>query len=256
MKVKQPLLNMLRAASVLVVMGVAVQAAAAAPPAGDARLRDTQAPVTEPNISGVWRVAGGGLRITPIGGGDPPWKPWAEKVFRDRAADEARGVTRWDPTGACWGSGVPRIFTAGYLTEIIQTGDKILWLYESQHVWRVIHMNAKMPARLDHDIRGYSVGRWEGDTLVVETAGLSRMGQIDERGTMMTDHTRLIERIRRDGDQLENTFTIIDPTAYEAPWTSRRMFRYVADERPAEYICEENNRNVPGPDGKFITILN
>lgn len=246
----------LLAACTLATAAVGLAQAATPVPVGDARLRDTQAPVSEPNISGVWQVSGGGLRIMPMDGSDPPWKPWAEKVFRDRAADEARGVTRWDPTGACYGSGVPRIFTAGYLTEIIQTRDRILWMYESQHVWRIIHMNARMPADLEHNIRGYSVGHWEGDTLVVETAGLSRVGQIDERGTVMTDHTRLVERIRRNGDLLENVFTIIDPTAYEAPWTSRRVFRYVGDQRPLEYVCEENNRNVPGPDGTFITILN
>lgn len=245
----------LLAASALALCTVSAALAAPPVPVGDPRLRDTRAPASEPNISGVWQVRSAGLRIAPVEGGDPPWKPWAEKVFRDRAEDEERGVTRWDPTGACYGSGVPRIFTAGYLTEIIQTEDKIIWMYESQHVWRVIHMNAEMPRDLEHNIRGYSVGRWEGDTLVVETAGLSRKGQIDERGTMMTDHTRLIERIRRDGDQLENTFTIIDPTAYDAPWTSRRVFRYAGDLRPAEYVCEENNRNVPGPDGKFITII-
>ena len=224
-------------------------------PIGDARLRDSRAPASEPNISGVWQVRGAGLRIVPVGGGDPPWKPWAKQVFLDRAEDEKRGVTRWDPTGACYGSGVPRIFTAGYLTEIIQTENKILWIYESQHVWRVIHMNAKLPAKLEHNIRGYSVGHWEGDTLVVETAGLSRKGQIDERGTMMTDHTKIVERIRLVGNQLENTFTIIDPTAYDKPWTAQRMFNYVGDQRLAEYVCEENNRNVPGPDGKFITII-
>lgn len=226
-------------------------------PMGDAKLRDTRAPAGDPNISGVWQVRGAGLRISPVAGGDPPWKPWAEKVFRDRAEDEKKGVTRWDPTGACYGSGVPRIFTAGYLTEIIQTEDAIVWIYESQHVWRIIHMNQKMPRKLEHNIRGYSVGHWEGDTLVVETAGLSRKGQIDERGTMMTDNTRLIERIRKVGNQLENNFTIIDPTAYDKPWEARRQFNYVGGQgqRLAEYVCEENNRNVPGPDGKFITII-
>lgn len=154
-------------------------------------------------------------------------------------------------------AGVPRIFTAGYLTEIIQTEDAIVWIYESQHVWRIIHMNTKMPARLENHIRGYSVGHWEGDTLVVETAGLSRKGQIDERGTMMTDNTRVIERIRKVGNQLENNFTIIDPTAYDKPWEARRQFNYVGGQgqRVAEYVCEENNRNVPGPDGKFITVI-
>jgi hypothetical protein len=228
---------------------------AGAPPIADAKLRDTRAPAGDPDISGVWQVRGSGLRIVTTQGGDPPWKPWAEKVFRDRAEDEKRGVTRWDPTGACYGSGVPRIFTAGYFTEIIQTEDAIVWIYESQHVWRIIHMNQRMPAKLEHNIRGYSVGHWEGDTLVVETAGLSRKGQIDERGTMMTDSTRVIERIRRVGNQLENTFTVIDPTAYERPWQSRRVFNFMGGHQLSEYVCEENNRNVPGADGKFITII-
>lgn len=245
-----------RAVIAALALGLAAAAAAAPPlPMGDRQLRDTKAPAAHPNISGVWQVAGGGLRITPVGGGDPPWKPWAEKVFRDRAEDEKRGVTRWDPTGACYGSGVPRIFTAGYLTEIIQTEKQIVWIYESQHVWRIIHLDAKMPDKLEPSIRGYSVGHWEGDTLVVETAGFSRKGQIDERGTMMTDHTRLVERIRLVGNQLENRFTISDPTAYNAPWESRRTFNYKGDMRLAEYVCEENNRNVPGADGTFKTVI-
>jgi hypothetical protein len=253
--VKRPFLCGLVAGPVLALHLLGVAVAGPALPAGDSGLRDSRAPAGDPNISGVWQVRGAGLRIAPVAGGDPPWKPWAEKVFRDRAEDEKKGVTRWDPTGACYGSGVPRIFTAGYLTEIIQTADAIVWIYESQHVWRIIHMNQKMPAKLEHHIRGHSVGHWEGDTLVVETAGLSRKGQIDERGTMMTDNTRIIERIRKVGNQLENNFTIIDPTAYEKPWESRRVFNYVGDQRIAEYVCEENNRNTPGPDGKFITVI-
>ena len=254
---KRQLLRGLVAVAALALHLVGTATAGPPLPMGDARLRDTRAPAADPNISGVWQVRGAGLRIVPTAGGDPPWKPWAEKVFRDRAEDEKKGVTRWDPTGACYGSGVPRIFTAGYLTEIIQTEDAIVWIYESQHVWRIIHMNTKMPARLENQIRGYSVGRWEGDTLVVETAGLSRKGQIDERGTMMTDNTRVIERIRKVGNQLENNFTIIDPTAYDKPWEAKRQFNYVGGQgqRVAEYVCEENNRNVPGPDGKFITVI-
>ena len=64
-------------------------------------------------------------------------------------------------------------------------------------------------------------------------------------------------RIRKVGNQLENNFTIIDPTAYDKPWEAKRQFNYVGGQgqRVAEYVCEENNRNVPGPDGKFITVI-
>lgn len=244
----------LAAAAVLSILALTSAQAAPALPIGDPALRDTKASTAEPNISGVWQVRGTGLRIQPTAGGDPPWKPWVEKVFRDRAEDEVKGVTNWDPTGACYGSGTPRIFTAGYMTEIVQTPDAIVWMYESQHVYRIIHMNKPMPANPGHTIRGYSVGRWEGDTLVVETAGLSHVGQIDERGTVMTDRTTVTERIRRVGNTLESQITITDPTAYNAPWTSKRTFHYT-DNRPAEYVCEENNRNTPGEDGKFITHI-
>ena len=194
---------------------------AAAPlPIGDPALRDSRASTAEPNISGVWQVRGAGLRIAPMEGGDPPWKPWAEKVFRDRAADEKRGVTQWDPTGACYGSGTPRILTVGYMTEIIQTADVIVWTFESQHVYRVIQMNRKMPANPGHSIRGYSVGHWEGDTLVVETRNMTATNAITPYPR--SAEARVIERWQRRndpqyGDSLHVDVTVIDPQVFAEP---------------------------------------
>ncbi|MEI9890781.1 MAG: hypothetical protein WDN45_09550 [Caulobacteraceae bacterium] len=102
---------------------------------------------------------------------------------------------------------------------------------------------------------GDPVGRWEGDTLVIDTVGFSGKAQMDERGTPMTDQMHMIERVKRTGDNLEDTYTIDDPGAYTKPWTQTRNLHYEPGERLAEYVCEENNRNVPGPDGKFVTTL-
>jgi hypothetical protein len=220
--------------------------------AGDPRLRDTRVAASVPNISGVWMPQDPTPRMLPVEGGDPPWLPWAEAVFRDRAQKEAEGTPMWDPTAACYGSGIPRVLSIDYPHEIVQTPDAILWMSESQHVFRIIHMGAAHPANFKPTMMGHSIGRWDGDVLVVDTVGISGRGQIDQRGTPQSEEMRVVERIQRMGDALEYLITIDDPGAYAKPWTVRKLFKFGVEDRLAEYVCEENNRNTPGADG-FIT---
>ena len=229
--------------------------AAKAPPAGSPQLRDSRVPAGVPNISGVWVNKNLGVRVGPNGGGDPPWQPWAGAVFRDRAKQEAEGTPMWDPTGACWGSGMPRILVVGYPIEIVQTEDRVVWMDESQHVFRVVRMNAAHRKDFKRTFMGDPVGHWEGDTLVIDTVGFSGKAQMDERGTPMTDQMHMVERVKRVGDHLEDTYTIDDPGAYTRPWTQTRVLTYSPEERLQEYVCEENNRNTPGDDGKITTKL-
>ncbi|MEO6339986.1 MAG: hypothetical protein ABIO39_08125 [Caulobacteraceae bacterium] len=226
-----------------------VRAVETIPRRGDPGLRDARVPASVPNISGVWQLGRYGLRIAPADG-DPPWQPWAKKVFTDRAASEIAGKPMWDPTAACWGSGMPRLLTVGYPIEIIQTPDSIVFMYETQHVFRVVHMNAKHPAKIVPTFMGHAVGKWEGDTLVIDTIGLSGRQQIDERGTAMTEKMHLVERVRMVDDvTMEDIFTIDDPGAYTKPWTVRRTFTFAPKVRFLDYVCEENNRNGPDEHG-------
>jgi hypothetical protein len=219
------------------------------PQLGDPGLRAANVPTSVPNISGVWQVRGFERQTKPIDAAEPPWQPWNRKGFEERAAAEKAGRPLYDPTAACLPSGTPRIIAAPYPVEIVQTVDKTVFLYEVQHLYRVVHMNAKHPAKVEPSFFGHAVGHWEGDTLVIDTVGLVKETQIDEAGTRHSDELHVVERIRRVGETLEILFTIEDPKAFTRPWTAQRVWRWRPDVRFLEYICEENNRNAPDESG-------
>ncbi len=217
---------------------------------GDPGLRHRDVPASVPNISGMWQVRGYDRYIKPEDGSLPPWLPWNKEAFDARAAAEAAGSPLYDPTSACLPSGVPRIIAAPYPVEIVQTPDKTVFLYETQHLFRVIHMNAEHPATLEPSYMGHAVGRWEGDTLVIDSVGFVDSTQIDEQGSKHSAQMHVVERIRKlENGSLEVRFTIDDPGAFSQPWTARRVWEWRPDVRFFEYVCEENNRNAPDENG-------
>ena len=114
--------------------------------------------------------------------------------------------------------------------QLIQTPDKVVQLFEWTRVWREVWTDRQMPKNTDPywgRWYGYSVGKWDGDTFVVETVGLDARGWLDEWGDPFSDQLRLTERWRRpDRDHLELVLNIDDPATYTRPWTTRpRTFR-------------------------------
>lgn len=215
-------------------------------------VRDTRVAADVPNISGVWVPQGYGRRVQPMDGSETPWQPWSKKVFDERAAAEEAGTPLFDPTAACLPSGNPRLIASPYPIEIIQTPDVLYLLHETHHMIRMVHMNKPMPnlETLKPTYMGYSVGHWEGDTLVIETAGLIKHTQVDEAGTPKTAAMKITERYRKTSPTvMEATFTLDDPGAFTKPWTAVRRWDQRPDVRLAEYTCEENNRNAPDENG-------
>ncbi|PWT86489.1 MAG: hypothetical protein C5B57_00975, partial [Blastocatellia bacterium] len=93
---------------------------------------------------------------------------------------------------------------------------------------------------------GYSIGKWEGDTLVVTTGGLRDGGWLDINGTPLTDAAKLTERFRRvNYGRMEIDVTVDDPKAYTKPWTVRVNQQIMLDEDLIEFICQENQRFYP-----------
>ena len=93
---------------------------------------------------------------------------------------------------------------------------------------------------------GYSVGRWDGETLVVETTGLRDNGWLDVNGSPFTDQARVTERFRRPNfGRLEIDITVDDPRAYTGPWTVRVNQRLLAADELIEFICHENEKDAP-----------
>jgi hypothetical protein len=132
--------------------------------------------------------------------------------------------------------------------KIVQTPELIVIMYEGNQGLRQIFMDGRDLPKVDENLQpwwyGYSVGRWEGDTLVVESVGFVNDGWLDVFGSPLTTQGKLIERWRRpDYGHLEIDVTVDDPTAYTRPFTVRVGHQILLDEQLIEFICNENEKS-------------
>lgn len=155
----------------------------------------------------------------------PPLTAWGQARFdaaspligpRAVPGKENDPVLRCDPTGP------PRLLTLPNPFEIIQIPGRVLMLFEEYHIWRTIWTDGRsLPKDPDPSWLGYSVGRWQGDTFVVETAGFNDRIWADPYGDPRSEQMHLTERYRRlNHDTLEMAITIDDPKSYTKVWVS------------------------------------
>jgi hypothetical protein len=146
-----------------------------------------------------------------------------------------------------------QLHTHGQPRKMIQTTGVIVILYEANGGVRQIFTDGRSVPRaaiVNKDAEpwwfGYSSGKWEGDTLVVETVGLRDLGWLDVEGSPLTGSGRILERFRRiDYGHLEIEVTIDDPKAYTKPWTVTVHQRLLPDTELIEFICQENEKDQP-----------
>ena len=174
-----------------------------------------------------------------------PYQPWAAALAAERKASGSL----YDPNGLCLPPGGPRLMTTPYPMEILQMPHqkRIVMIYEgATHIWRNIYMDGRThpPAEtLTPTWLGHSVGRWEGETLVIDVVGFNEGSWIDMGGKPHTSKLHLVERFTRtDLFTLHYEATIDDPGAYTAPWKLAFDVTWDPDGEIQEYICQENNR--------------
>ena len=181
-----------------------------------------------------------------------PLRPWAKELLQKRMADDSKD----NPDVWCLPFGNQQFNVHPFPRKILQTADTLIILYESHQGLRQIFMDGR-PLPTSPDLQpwyyGYSVGRWEGDTLVVETSGFKDLGWLDINGSPLTDQGRTIERFRRTNfGTIEIEQTIDDQKAYTRPFTTRLTWRLMPDTEIMEMVCLENNRSIEhivrGPD--------
>jgi len=216
----------------------------------------------KPDLSGNWgrfRRPGGRLTTpapappgTPpeatffdVGGGFPdglPFQPWAAELKRARMAANSKD----NPDALCLPMGIMQFHTHGQPRKMIQTRDLIVIVYEANYGLRYIFTDGRpLPPQGEPQPwwYGYSVGRWEGDTLVVETNNLIDEGWLDVRGSPLTGEATIMERYRRTSfGRLEIDVTIDDPKAYTLPFTVRVNQQIMVDTELIEFICNENQQ--------------
>ena len=142
---------------------------------------------------------------------------------------------------------------APYPIKIMQDKKEVVILHEVQHLFRFVYLNEQHPPAddLDPTFMGHSVGKWDGDTLVVDTVALNKDTLINEAGDPHSDKLHMIEHWSKsaDGKVLTDLLTIDDPGAYSKPWSIEYKYYWHPEIRFIEYICEENNRNVTDANG-------
>jgi len=197
-------------------------------------------PDGKPDLSGVWSGGGpvGDLADGLAKGDTIPILSDSKKIMDARQSKD-------DPEANCLPTGIPRI--APYPWRIVQTPTHIFFLFEGNiHSYRQIFVDGrKHPDDPDPTWYGHSIGRWEGDTLVVDTIGFNDKFWFDFAGHPHTEKLHTVERYTRTSlGLLENKVTIDDPGAYARPFTVTFTARFRPNEELMEYICQENNQDV------------
>lgn len=215
----------------------------------------------KPDLSGVWRGGGGGggrqgaaappPSGPPVAGfrdvaqnikGGLPLTPYGAELLKTRIA----GNSKDNPEAHCLPMGIVQLHTQGAPRKFFQMPRSLVILYEASWERREIFTDGRKLPPVD-DVHpwyyGYSVGRWDGDTLVVETAGFRDGGWLDIIGSPLTDAGKVTERFRRVSyGRMEIDVTVDDPKAYTAPWTVRVNQRIMPEQELLEFVCNENNR--------------
>jgi hypothetical protein len=219
----------------------------------------------KPDFSGVWRPdgdpnpgPGGGQSVESIQGFVPPryfvditadmkpeevpFQPSAAALFKQRLQSQGKE----DPVAHCKPTGVPAIGTIPLPYKILQTPTLVVILYEENLEFRQIFLDGRRRVQDPQPTwMGYSTGKWDGDTLVVDTVGFNDKSWLDRLGHPHSDALHVIERFRRrDMGHLEIEVTIDDPKAYTKPITYTQKATLLPGEDLMEYFCSENEKDV------------
>ena len=174
---------------------------------------------------------------------EPPMQPWAlekYKVARQGIPDVYQsGRDDLDPSYNCFPPGPTRVFSDPRPFEIRQFPDQVLMLFESDHWVRRIFLDGKgHPENYPITWMGHSTGKYEGDTLVVDTVNINDQSWLDSLGHPHSDALHVVERYRRNQNMLEIDFLFDDPKAYTKPWTGKKVYQLM---RPGYDIMEHIN---------------
>jgi hypothetical protein len=180
---------------------------------------------------------------------DVPFQPWARQLYDKRLAD----LQKDDPESRCLPPGIPRLYQTPFPFQVFQLTDRVLFVFEGgAHFWRAVftdgrpHLKDPNPSYL-----GDSIGHWEGDTLVVDTVGFNDRTWLDQDGHPHTEALHTVERfMRRDEETLHYEVTIEDPRAYTRSWTTSYTIPWASHQEPMEYVCQEDNVDLPHMVGK------
>lgn len=202
------------------------------------------------DISGVWWITEYSPNLQIQGGGEIPYNEEGAALYARNRAGLQDGSIEDEARTICTPDGVPRILGNPYPFKIVHTPDQTTILYELNDVFRVVLMDRPQDSEEELLIlpyySGHSVGHWEDDTLVVETAGYKDKTFLDATGAPLSYEMTTTERYRtiNGGAQLEVLVTITDPLYLTEPVTARYVYDAHPEVRLETYVCGEPHRSI------------
>jgi hypothetical protein len=203
-----------------------------------------------PDISGTYWATEYHPKIQIVGGGELPLTPAGKTAYEKNMAGLKGGSTLDAARKYCVPDGLPRVLATPYPFDIIQAPPgQVTMVHELNHQVRVVALDKPMPSE-DELIpfpyyNGHSVGHFDGDTLVVDSAGFNERTFLDATGAPHTDELKTTERIRKiSPTELEDVITIHDPEYYTKDWQARFVYKLRNDVRLEDYVCGEPHRDI------------
>jgi hypothetical protein len=199
------------------------------------------------DFDGVWLIQNAPEAVKTTDGKLPPMTPAAAKIYKDHLAARKAGHPTFDTIQDCKPHGFPRIMTADYPIEIFMEPKQVTFIHEVHHFPRLVFLDAQ-PLKVDdrdQNWMGFSTGHWEGDTLVVFTAGFNDQTVLDTAGLPHTTDLEVTEHIKKAGnDILEDLITYHDPKMYSKDWSTQLTYKRQPGRRIAEYVCTDKNPEI------------
>lgn len=207
-------------------------------------------PDGKPDLSGIWNPPPppGYLRdLAKDLKEEVPFQPWAKALYDERAAG-----LHWkdEPDANCLPQGVPKVLVAPAPWRIVQTPGIIFFVHEAFNLWWQVFVDGRQFSPhpdVSPTWHGYSTGKWEDDTLVVDSRGFNGRIWLDQLGKPSTEALHVTTRFRRkDFGHMDIQITIDDPQAYTKPWTTTAEVTLMPDTELIEFICLENEKDTRG----------
>jgi hypothetical protein len=207
-----------------------------------------------PDISGTYWATAYSPSIEVVGGGEPPLNAAGKAAYEKNRTGLKDGTIVDKARRVCVPDGLPRVLATPYPFEIFQVpAGQVTFLYEMNHQVRVIFMDRPLPSEetliVEPKYNGHSIGRWDGEALVVESAGFNDVTFLDATGLPHSDEMRTLERVRKIGDKLEDIITIHDPAMYAKDWQARFVYDARTDVRLEDYACNDRHRDLTAVKG-------
>ena len=223
---------------------VAVTLAGASALAAAASAQPIFHPPSAQDFQGVWLIQNPTATLKTVEGKLPPMTPAAAKIYAAHLAARKAGKPDFDTARACEPHGLPRLLFSNYPVQVLQEPKQVTFIHEVHHMPRLVFLDADQPKVEDRDQNwlGFSTGRWDGDALVVQTAGFNDQTTLDTAGLPHSTDLVVSERLSKvDADTLADLITVTDPKMYTRAWTVKAIFKRQSGRRLQEYVCTDVN---------------